>query len=30
MATAIMIGKGVVGKAHSLASPNLDKYIYMV
>lgn len=28
MATAIMIGKGVVGKAHSLASPNLDKYIY--
>lgn len=23
-----MIGKGVVGKAHSLASPNLDKYIY--
>lgn len=28
MATAIMIGKGVVGKAHSLDSPNLDKYIY--
>lgn len=28
MAIAIMIGNGIVGKTHSLASPNLDKYIY--